>query len=317
MKWLRSRISIQRLKPITWCQSITVDSSWRMPSDTATVMLPRDVQLTQGVDLSQSIRRGDTIKIDVGYNDRLWSLFTGYVSEAPKAMREGFRIVCEDEMFNLKQISASINSREGSVPAMLNKIIPNVQREVQDTSIGAFRMQDTNAAAMLAAIAERGVYSYFREGVLVVGDPYPAESDTVLLDFSANVQNTDLEFVRAEDIQLRVKAVSHPRGGGKKLTVTVPETLADGDSDTRTFNYVGLTESQLKARAEKELKRMRYSGYRGTLEVWGLPVVRHGNRVELRNDRYPEYNGAYLVDRVETRFGTSGIVQKIHLGPAS
>jgi hypothetical protein len=48
--------------------------------------------------------------------------------------------------------------------------------------------------------------------------------------------------------------------------------------------------------------------------VFGTPVVRHGDRVQIVDRTIPDRNGLYIAQKVETIFGLGGYRQIIELG---
>ena len=51
------------------------------------------------------------------------------------------------------------------------------------------------------------------------------------------------------------------------------------------------------------------------LELFGIPVVKHGMSVDLKSDVTPEMDGRYLVEKVEKTFSDNATYrQKVDLG---
>ena len=65
------------------------------------------------------------------------------------------------------------------------------------------------------------------------------------------------------------------------------------------------------------LDRLRFEGYRGSFETFGDYFIRHSDQVTLKSFEYPEREGTYLVDSVDTYFGKNGFRKSIELGPKS
>ena len=312
MFWLQASISFERLKPITNPASVEIKRSWAELADTCTITLARTTQLRSGVKLNEAIRRGDAVEVKLGLNDRMQTEFVGFVSQAPKSEQGEFVVQCEDAMWQLKQTPAKVSMRNAKLRELVAEIVPaGTATEVINAEIGPFRADDT-AGAILATLAEDyELISYFRQGTLVVGQRYPEDAPEVRYNFERNVAERDLEFVRAEDQQMQVKATSI-QPSGQRISVTIP--TGDG-FDTRGFTFQGLSKSELEERAEAKLEAIRFNGYEGSMTTFGLPYVEHGWRANLRDPKFPEFDGAYLIDEVATKFGSNGFFRTLKLGP--
>ncbi|RMF03583.1 MAG: hypothetical protein D6772_01930, partial [Bacteroidetes bacterium] len=92
-------------------------------------------------------------------------------------------------------------------------------------------------------------------------------------------------------------------------------TVGDEDGDQRTIFFYNLPAGEnLEERAREELLRYRYSGYRGSLQGFLIPVCRIGNTVRLKDDTFDNREGDYLVEKVTTTLGSGGGRRKVKLG---
>ena len=96
-----------------------------------------------------------------------------------------------------------------------------------------------------------------------------------------------------------------------KLTI---ET-GDNDGELRTLTFYNITkESELTARADAELDRLKYDGYFGSLTIFGESFIKHQHVVQIFDDKFPERKGEYFVKGHNVTFGQSGFRRKIELG---
>lgn len=316
---------------------VSIESSYENLTETAKITIPRKLNF-QGkpiaVGISSIFKRGDKVKIELGYFPQLRTVFEGYISKIhPKTP---IVMECEDNMFILKQtvvtypkkyslvtqgktgkklkkpkvISANITLKE-----LLDNIIPDEieYKCLLDVNIGSFRASNATVTEVLDVLKnDYGFYSYFVNGILNVGLASDAsDTNTIELKFENNIiDEASLEYQREEDMRLKVKAVSLNSKDNSKIEVEV----GDEDGTLRTFHTQNATERALKEFAELKLKQWKYEGFSGSFETFGEPYIRHGDSVKLISDKLPEKNGTYEVVSVNREFGMNGYRQTIELG---
>ena len=95
------------------------------------------------------VRRGDAVRISLGYDDRLQLAFVGYVRDV------GFKtpvvITCEDDMFLLKQMPAVKKAyRSVTLETLLNdQGITHRLNIMGEQSLGAYRVTADTVASLL------------------------------------------------------------------------------------------------------------------------------------------------------------------------
>ncbi|TGE23557.1 hypothetical protein [Hymenobacter metallicola] len=306
---------------LDFVNDIQIESTWQQLTDTCSIRLPRKALVLGGQLLPDVLKVGERVEVKYGYDGVLRTEFVGYivgVKTGPPA-----EIQCEDEMYLLKRKPITHSWRSVSLQGLLEYIRSQAGLSFGIETLGAANLgkftinQATGAQALDALRKDYGIRSFFRAGVLIAGDPYKAvaQAPRHLLTFSRNVISNDLQYVRAQDVRIKVRAISHIEGKkkGRKRIVKEFGDLLDGE--LRTLNFVGVAEADLEARAKAELARLRFDGYRGTLTTFGAPYVEHGDVVVIQDPDYPEREGAYAVDKVVKSFGVGGSRRVITLGP--
>jgi hypothetical protein len=255
------------------------------------------------------IKSGDSVVVNVGYNHEMNEEFIGYVSNVKPSIP--FEITCEDEMWKLKQIgNLRKNWKAVKLSEVLSYIAPGYSYDVLDADLGVFRINNESAAQVLKNIYQTyGLVSYFRGKTLVVGKPYPTTNTNVKYHFQKNIISSDLEFMAKDDFKLKIRAISMSPDN-KKTEVTV----GDDEGEERTLHFYNISKTQLTARANEHIDKLKYDGYRGTLTSFGQPYVQHGYGAELIDEAYPERAGTYLVDKVKTTFGMNGFRREVKIG---
>lgn len=297
---------------------VKIESSWKTLTDTCTISLPKMVTHKQsGLAAQRLVEVGSEAVVSFGYDDRLRERFRGYVMNIKPGMPMEFK--CEDKMWELKRKSVANKSWKAGVKVkdVLEYIglKPSDYELIGNGSIdieGDFTLRDcANAAQALMRLKEAlPLAFFFRNGKLVVGDPYRIQNPKkVYLAFGYNIIEHSLEYKSAEDVKVRVEAISkHDKGKDVKVVV------GDQSGETHTYHVgMNLSETEVRKVAEANISLFKWSGWRGTLTLFGEPVVNHGDMVVL-TDRTKEIEGSYWIDKVELTSGTDGIRQVITIG---
>jgi len=295
-----------------YINEVVIDSSWKNFTDTCSIRLPRNLKLKQEK-LQDIIKRRDKVVIKLGYDDILITEFVGYVTNLKPSIP--IEITCEDEMYALKKGPVSLSYKKITLPELIKAIAPGYEYKVFDADLGSFLVQKATPAQVLEKIKESyGLNSFFRisndKPVLHVGVNYTdADAQTYIYKFQDNVVGNNLEFKSKEDMKLKVKAISI-MPDNKKIEVEVGDT----DGEERTLNFYNVPEKSLKELADKEIEKMKYDGYRGSIIVFGTPTARSGDKAEIRDQEYPERDGTYHIEGVKVTFGINGYRREVILG---
>jgi hypothetical protein len=70
----------------------------------------------------------------------------------------------------------------------------------------------------------------------------------------------------------------------------------------------------MKQLAELYLAQLKFDGFRGSLEAFGEPLMRHGYICNLQDAEEQEKAGKYYCDETVKTFGMDGFRQTIVLG---
>lgn len=259
------------------------------------------------------VRRGDAVRISLGYDDNLQLAFVGYVRDV------GFKtpvvITCEDDMFKLKQMPAQKKAyRSVNIETLLKEQgIPYRLNVMGEQSIGAYRVTADTVASLLGKLSEQGIRSFFRYedeepvlycGVLFERDSTPSQVFRTELNI---ISDSNLRQQKADNMRLRIKAVSL-LPDNKKIKVEV----GDADGQLRVIHTYNKTESQLRTWAEQEVKRLKRDGLTGSFTTFGYRLVYLLDAVGLIIDGTKM--GVYQVNKNVIKYGDSGFRQEITLG---
>jgi len=302
--------------------SVEINSSWKDLTSTAVIKLPRKVYTIKNDKLDSLIKRGDKVKIELGYDDLLVEEFTGYVTSVKPTYP--IEITCDDAMYLYKEMPVNPKNFPGnsSIKDVFDYLgikendYEAIGGSASNISLGGL-FAITNDEGTIAKVFEKLEKAsailniYIRNGKLMVGKQYDPEKKIAdhIFVIGKNVVSSNLTFRKKEEILLDVTAISKNRNG-KQISVHA----GDYTGDKRTLNYDDLTEKQLLEQANAEVDKLKYTGYTGDFTAFGIPSVQHGDIVNLIDLENKEREGTLYVDVVQKTFGTGGYRQKITLG---
>ena len=132
---------------------VEIETSYENLTDTAKITIPRKLNfdgkpIAVGVD--SIFKRGDSVKIELGYFPDLRTVFEGYISKVnPKTP---IVLECEDKMFILKTTIISKYSKTSvTLKNLLTDIIGDVVefRTLLDVELGSFKVSNASVAKVL------------------------------------------------------------------------------------------------------------------------------------------------------------------------
>ena len=287
---------------------VAIERGWKFLTDRATITLPMKSKDFKRQAIKTSFPKGTPVNIQLGYDGELHEEFTGYITHVAAGIP--LVIQCEDEMWKLKQIPVNISLKETSLKNLLAQIVTGYAVEADAWDLGPVRYSKTTVAQVLEKLRQNyGLYSFMRGKTLVCGKSYTG-GKTIPLHLERDLVNERLNYRSAKDIRIRIEAVSTLRDG-RKIEVSV----GDSDGELRRLTYFGIeVEGALKKLAEQDLKKFKVDGLEGGLTTFGIPVIQHGDKVDLTSDLYAERNGQKYVEETRVSFDENGYRRNLKLG---
>lgn len=293
--------------------SVKVESSWKMLTDTAEIILPRKVRDFRNNRISELFREGDPVEIRLGYNDELYTEFIGYITKVSAGVPVTLRL--EDEMYALKRRTVSVSMKNTNLKTLLQEIAPGYKIDCYDgVELGSVRYTNISAAQVLEEVGKKtGMRAYFDGKVLRCGKVYGDQIDEppVNVYLERNAVSEELNRKDGGEYKIQVKAVSILKGG-KKLEVKI----GDSGGTVKQLSYVGITaKTELEKIARADYERLKRKGFDGKVVLFGLPRIVQGQKINLKSELCPELDGTYYVDKVTKEFSDSATYrQTIELG---
>lgn len=294
--------------------SVAIQSSWKMLTDTADIVFPRRMKIFNGRNLAESIREGDPVKIELGYNRVLLTEFEGYIQRIGRGIP--ITLHCEDEMYKLKRKKVSYSKRSVKLGELLKDLCGEYEivTSFGDTELGAVRYAEMLVSQILEDVKKKtGLYSYFIGKTLYCGNVY---TDKVKLPetnihLERNAVSQDLQQTGG-DYEVTALAILK---GGKKLEAKAGTKGAETVNLTYNDKDKTVTVEVLKEFAERYYESLKKQKYKGGVELFGIPAVTFGQVIDLKSDITPEMNGKYYIEKVTKEFSDNATYrQKVELG---
>lgn len=309
---LNAKIEIQGDKSwqVPFVTSVEITRDTEKLTDECKVTLPKRIKWDGEAEIP--VKRGDSIKVWTGYGEDLELAFAGYVRSV--GIKTPIVLTCEDEMFKLKQMPCVKKAyKTVTLETLLKDQGLDGVKVFGEQNLGQFRVTDDTVAAMLGRLQDSGIRSFYRYedgkpvlycGVLFERDKQPSQVFATGVNI---ISDSSLEQQLAANIRLCVKAVSI-MPNNKKIKVEV----GDKDGEHRTLHTYNKSESELKAWAEQEIKRLKVDGLTGSFTTFGYRLVDKLDAIGIKIDG--NKMGVYQVKKNVIKYGSGGYRQEITIG---
>lgn len=283
------------------CNSVKIESSWELLTDTATIVLPRNVRDFDKLNVKQIFKKGDPVEIYLGYDENLLLEFTGFISEVSADIP--VKIKCDDYMYLLKKHPVNVSMRSTKLSDLIKLIVPEgIEVDVADINIGTKRFPNTTAAKILEELQENNIFSYFKGKKLIVGKIYSDDAaELVIFNFAKNVVDNNLQYKNKEDVIIKIIATSTlPKG--RKLKAE----FGDDFGQEQHLSYYNITlQAELLKLAKADYDKYKVEGFDGNITGFGIPSVAHGMKVQIISYQYLDRRGLYFIKKVTKEFDDS------------
>jgi len=309
---LKANIKIAKFQ-FTQIVNVEINKSTLLLSNTAIIELPLTAVLENKeiLSLEKSIKRGDSVTIQLGYNDKLENEFTGYVTKL--TAQTTLKIECEDFMFTLRKPLANKGFSKTSLKEII-AYITSIETNANniDFVIDNFIIKNTTAIQALEKLkTDYGLTIFIdADNKIYVGLAYLYTVTTRKYNLNKNIVQSDLTFKTAEDTKIKIKAISVQKDNSR-----LEKEVGDTDGELRTLYFRGISNAtELEKLATEEMKKYKYDGYDGKITSFGLPFAQIGDLAYIIDENYPQREGTYYIESVKTTFGQSGFRRELELG---
>jgi len=310
-------------------EGVEITRSVEQLSDTATITLPGSV-FNKALEIEDKIKRGNTVKIELGYNADLTSPpqspqmgggngslvteFEGFI-ESIETNDGSISIKCEDAIYQLRKPVADKELNNPDVSDVLNYVLDQIGGYTLSCDYqfkyDKFTILNNTAYKVIKQIQEETKANIYLKGnVLHVHPQYKELFGLAEYSFQQNIESSELEYRNADD--RKWLAVVEGKGkDGKVIKVTAGEK--GGDTEKREIGGVSDPVS-LQNLANEMIKVKSYTGYSGSFTGWLIPYCDAGYKVTISDDDYEYKDGTYYVLEVVTNFSKSGGSRQVKIG---
>lgn len=291
--------------------------------DTAVISLPLSAYLfnqtsqqMQKVAFAEQFKPGDKVVIKAGYNGKLYTEFVGFVRRLN--LKSPLEIECEDWTYPLRSINIKRSWRAVKLKDLLGYLADQcgftLSSHIVDITIVNFVANNCTALFILQELKDKyGLTIYFnQDNTLFAGLAYTEGVNTsVKLVIGKNVKKADdLKYQNADDVKLRVKAISLDENGSK-----IEAEIGTKDGELRTLHFYDInSKAELEKLAKTELERYKYSGYRGKINCLLAPYFQPGEAAELVDPDFTVRGGRYFIEDTTMTYGMNGATRTGTLG---
>lgn len=299
---------------LPWVSSVSIQSSWKMLTDTAEIILPRKVNRFNEREFHELFQPGDPVKIELGYNNELHLEFEGYILSVSRGVPIIIR--CEDEMYKLKRKIVSYSKKSITLGQLLADVCEGyeIKTSFGDSPLGAVHYSKMKVSAILEDVRKKtGLYSYFIKKTLCCNNIYTEKVNLpeVRIKLEKNAVSQDLQQTNGEYEVIATAILK----GGKKMEAKVGTKGADTFNLNFNDQDQKVTVKVLKEFAERFYKSLSKQRYKGGVELFGIPRVDYGMVMYLTSEINPEMNGKYNIEKVTKEFSDNATYrQKVELG---
>ncbi len=327
-----SCVFLNKMVSFDYVNSIEVSTSMITLFDTATVKVPRKMQW-KGKFLTDYLRVEDKITIQIGYEEYgLQTVFSGYLKHIENSTP--LVLTCENEMrlFKKKTVAPEIIDIE-ELEKYVKRYFPDISCKVVG-SLPAGKMDIKDNRTMVRALEDiTRTYPYLQchfrnnEFYIIQNTCTYKDAKTAVFDPTRNMISDSLKSELSEDRKIVVKATS-VTNSNEVLTAYAPreaiEEKKQGEKPVFRNGYSVqqelycpecVNEQQLQEHVNKVAAGWLANRMTGSFTSFGVPFVRKGDIVELRDDDRPErHKKRFIAESVNYHFGTQGYRQIITLG---
>ncbi len=295
--------------------SCEVRKSSNKLSDTATVKL-NGMAYNTALEIESKIKRGDKVAINFGYDETLYKEFTGYISSI--TTDNTIIIECEDAMFLTRKEVKNKQYKNIKAVEVLDDIMAQLGGftivkgdGVDDLRYDKFTVSNATGYDVIKKIKDETKLHIFVKGsVLHIHLKFTYKEGDVIYDFSKNVENSSLKYVKVEDKKVQIEVIGINRKNEKTKVL-----VGEKGGDKITIHKYNVTDPKaLKTIGEEEIKKYRYTGYEGNITAWLFPFCTYGYSCNIIDTNYPNREAIYYCEAVTSSFSSNGGVRKVTLG---
>lgn len=334
---LNSDISIGSFKKVK-PNSVKINLSLSNYVNKAVIKIPASARLvcaakevSNTIQSAKQFNEGDKVIIKLGYNGKLVTEFTGFISRINIATP--VEIECEGYSYQLRKTQpASKTFKNAELKEILKYIIKGtdivLSKEIPGCVLQKIVINGHTGQEVLELIKKALgdlVYINFHDNELYAGLGYLDPKQTVTYRLGWNViKDGNLKQHKASNDKITIIYRGKKKDGSQvevaikskgQTAVITTEGRAGNGGETKVYVTHAITdEPTLKKMAQAQLKKLSYDGYEGKITAFLQPFCQHGDKAKLIDKTYPERSGEHIVQAVEITYGMSGARRTVQIG---
>jgi hypothetical protein len=276
-------------------------------------VLKRNNKMLERIRLIDTIKEGDKIKIDLGYNGNNKTEFEGYIKHINT--KQPLELEIEDDLYLLRKIILKKSFKSASVKDVLNYILKELfdkygerielYDKMPELTVKNFVMDSCTGIQALQSLVD--VYPIFNsylttidgKKILYCGLLYGLQRNRVKLDLNRNTLPPDDLKYDVKELQTYYLKIVNINPDGTKDEYN----FGDKKDPEQTFYFNGThTKEQLKQLADAQLQQ-QVTGYRGGIETFLIPNTQPGDIALITDQQYSREGRGYI-GTVTTTFGS-------------
>ena len=289
-----------------------IEKSTKNLADFATIVLP-EAHYNKVLNVQESIKRGDEVRIRLGYDRDLLTEFEGYVKEII-TQDSSLKIKCEDGLFLFRNGVSNKTFKATNVKTIAQYLIKSIDpsyKLVCDYNIAyeKFTIYKATGYDVLKKIQEEtgaDIFFNMAKKELHIHPAYTQKTGEAFYSMQHNIESSSLEYKTAEDRKVEV-TIESVGSDGKTVSYTTGTT--GGEKITKKVGR--MNKAAIKMIADVEYKNKMAPGYEGSFDGWLIPYVEPGYTIGIDDKDYPYKNDNYYCESVVTKFSESGGVRTV------
>lgn len=253
-------------------------------------------------------KRGQKIKIQLGYNGELRPEFSGYIKEV-KTDDDGMTLECEDGLFLFRKSVPNKELKKTDVKSIANYLIKNIDPSFKlicdyNISYDKFTIYKATGLDVLKKIQEEtgaDIFFDMEKQELHIHGAYMYKGGETFYSMQRNIESSSLEYKTSEDrkVEITIESVG---ADGKTINYTTGTT--GGEKITKKVGR--MSREAVKTIADIEYKNRMADAFEGSFDTWLIPFVKPGYTIGIYDRDFPEKDSLYYCEAVSISFNESG-----------
>lgn len=276
-------------------------------ADTATIILPEAV-MNEPLNFENKIGRGTEVVIQMGYDGKLETEFTGFIQDIT-SNDSSLKIICEDALFLFR---VGVDDKELK-PTSLTEIAQYITGQIDqnytvdctyDINYEKFTIHQATGYDVLKKLqseTKANIYFDTAAKILHIHPPYVTKGGEVYYSMQRNIENSSLEFKNKIDAKVEVTVESTDIKGNVHKVVS-----GTTGGDKVTLKVGAMDEASMQRIADAEVLKRSKASYEGSFDTWLVPLVRPTYSARIKDEEYSVKTAWYYVNTVVTNLSASG-----------